>query len=235
MSNLEWLLSALWQRVFFVDESALRPTGVKLADIISLGLLFISFLGFLSTAIGIWLTYYQVKQNKEINSRNEGINRTNFLKEFYTMMFSDGEIRTVWYMIEYNQFVYDGDYDPRFHGTEIEKQTDHLLIFVDLLCSLHERKVISDDEMDYFKYEIKQMYTNEALSRYLAHVKKSYDKVVSKIPYESYFDYCEKQFGKDPEFRPVVAPAKQMTPRDDSRFVLPVSKTKEMPVYVRLV
>jgi hypothetical protein len=219
-------LRRLLSQILVIDGRILSPNALTWGDIISMGMLVISFFGFTAALIGILFTYMQVKQNNKVN-------RAMFLKEFYTTMFTDEDIRKVWYMVEYNRFIYEGTDETRdecFHESELEKATDRLLTFVDLLCSLHARNVISDDEMGFFKYEIRQMYTNEDLDRYLRHVQASYKKIGLE-PYKSYFQYCEKNF-TDRQWRPKGADLSPAQP-DDSYFVVPIEKAKNLHIWLR--
>jgi hypothetical protein len=227
------LLRRLLPQNLVIDGRLLSPNALTWGDIISMGMFIISFLGFTAALVGIWFTYTQVKQSNKQIEQNNKLNRAMFLKEFYTTMFTDEDIRKVWYMVEYNRFIYEGTdetRDERFHESELEKATDRLLTFVDLLCSLHAREVISDEEMEFFKYEIRQMYTNEDLDRYLRHVQTSYRKL-DLDPYKNFFLYCEKNF-KDRRFRP-KEPALPPAQLDESYFVLPIEKAKNLHIWLR--
>lgn len=234
-----------------VSYESLADSGMKPSDWINLGLLIVSALALIvsaaaliCTAVGIWFTYGQLKQNqkvaeltntqlelnRETAEETKKIHQATLLKEFYTTMFSDEEIRKVWYMLEYNQFVYD----ENFHDSELEKPTDRLLTFIDLLCSLHARGVITAREILYFKYEIHQMYTNEALARYLTHVKNSYAvRVPGIVPYDNYFKYCAAEFGAQVAYRTEAPRERRAEPADASYLVLPLDGAKNLHVWVR--
>src|SRR5690349_8360586 len=98
----------------------------SIADIINAFLLGV-------TSIGIIFTFLQIRAARKTQ-------KATFFKELYSTMFSDNDIRQVYYQIEYDEFVYD----KNFHGSENEKLLDRLLSFADLVCDLYAQKVISN-------------------------------------------------------------------------------------------
>jgi len=136
---------------------------------------------------GIMLTYQQMRQNHKIQ-------KANFFKELYTTMFADEEVRGAAYMIEYDKFVYNGD----FHGSPQEKMVDRLLSFADLVCDLYAQELLSAHEMDFFNYEFVQVYKNANIQHYLDYLKERYIATGRETghdiqPFPAYVAYCEAQ------------------------------------------
>ena len=152
---------------------------VSIADITNIVLLLVAI-------IGIFFTYYQIKQGFKTQ-------RAVFFKELYLTLFSDEVIRKAFYQIEYDRFVYDAS----FHGSSSEKTIDRLLSFIDLVCEIYEQKVITKREMSFFKYEIIRVYMNDNIQNYLKFLKDFYDLVeIGTIPFSSFISYCEKEAKK---------------------------------------
>ena len=131
--------------------------NISVADIINMFLLLVA-------VIGVFLTYLQTRQAYKIQ-------KTTFFKDLYSMMFSDQDIRKAYQMIEYNKFVYGEE----FHNSIEEHLIDRLLSFTDLVCYLHNQKMLTDYEMDFFKYEYLRVYENINIQKYLSFLENLYD------------------------------------------------------------
>ncbi|MFL6214215.1 MAG: hypothetical protein ACJ74J_10040 [Blastocatellia bacterium] len=145
-----------------------------MADIINALLL-------LAAVIGIFLTYHQTQQTYKTQ-------KATFFKDLYSMMFSDSDIRRAYQQIEYDEFVYD----ENFHGSSNEHLVDRLLSFADLVCYLFDQKMLTEHEMNFFKYEFIRIYTNENVQNYLKFLKRFYrDNKTGTQPFSSYVLYCK--------------------------------------------
>jgi hypothetical protein len=135
---------------------------------------------------GIMLTYRQMRSNYTMQ-------KATFFKELYSTMFADSEVRSALYMIEYNRFVYS----EQFHGSTDENIVDRLLSFADLVCDLYAQRVLSDHEMDFFKYEFYRIYKNANVQRYLDFLKERYTDTGHAIePFPAFVAYCETELRK---------------------------------------
>lgn len=150
-------------------------TEVSVGDIANVLLLIIAI-------FGIYYTYLQIESNYKTQ-------KASFFKELYSTMYSDPEIIDVYYKIEYNIF----NYGPEFHGSPEEKQLDRLLSFLDLICNLYGQKIITDHEMESFRYRIRRIYINHHILRYLKFLEDYYPTTGAETrPFQSFVSYCER-------------------------------------------
>jgi hypothetical protein len=132
---------------------------------------------------GIMVTYRQMRNNYKMQ-------KATFFKELYSTMFADSEVRSALYMVEYNRFVYS----EQFHGSNDENIVDRLLSFADLVCDLYAQSVLTDHEMDFFKYEFYRIYKNVNVQRYLDFLKGRYTDTGHAIePFPAFVAYCETE------------------------------------------
>ena len=154
-------------------------TDISISQIISACLL-------LAAVGGILLTYRQMRSNYRMQ-------KATFFKELYSTMFADSEVRSALYMIEYNRFVYT----EQFHGSTDENIVDRLLSFSDLVCDLYAQGVLTDHEMDFFKYEFYRIYKNANVQRSLDFLKERYTDTGHNIePFPAFVAYCETELRK---------------------------------------
>jgi hypothetical protein len=148
--------------------------NVSFADIINVFL-------FLVAVTGIFLTWLQVRRTYKTQ-------KATFFKELYSVMFSDPDLRGAYQQVEYDSFVYDSS----FHGSKNEHLIDRLLSFADLVCYLHENKMLTEQEMAFFRYEFIRIYTNESIQDYLNFLKDFYHKNrTGTEPFPRYVSYCQ--------------------------------------------
>jgi len=151
--------------------------SILLSDLINAFLLMVAI-------VGIFLTYHQIRMNHKIQ-------RATFFKDLYRGFFSDQDIRKIYYQIEYGKFTYGRD----FHGTEDEQCLDRLLTFADLVCDLYDQGIITEHEMNFFKYEFKRIYQDKYIKSYLIFLKNFYQQIgTGTEPFFSFVSYCKKQF-----------------------------------------
>ena len=87
-----------------------------------------------------------------------------FFKELYLLSTSDPDIRDVFLLIGYDEFVYD----DHFHQvTPHERKIDAMLNFYDLLCDLYFERIVSDHEMETFRPNLLRVYQNEHIRNYI--------------------------------------------------------------------
>jgi hypothetical protein len=147
---------------------------ISIADIINAFLL-------LAAVAGIFLTYRQIQQTYKTQ-------KAAFFKDLYSMMFSDLDIRKAYYQIEYDNFAYDSS----FHGSKNEQRIDRLLSFADLVCYLYDQKMLTEHEMDFFKYEFIRIYRDKGIQDYLKFIKGFYrENETGTDPFPSYVSYCK--------------------------------------------
>ena len=113
--------------------------------------------------VAILLTWWQARAGAKTQ-------RASFLRDLYGTINSDEGIREAFYSIEYGNFIYDAD----FHGSEQERNVDRLLSFVDLICELHRRGVLTRREMQFFEYRFRRVAADQHVQAYLAFLKTFY-------------------------------------------------------------
>jgi hypothetical protein len=141
---------------------------------------------FLLIAVGgIYLTLQQIRQGYEIQ-------KATFFKELYLTFFDDSEIRQAFYLIDYNQLLYNED-GKGFENSPHEKPIDRLLNFVNLLCELYERKLLTKKEMRFFQYEMIRIWRNSTIQTYLEYLAENAQSIGDdKPPFESFVRYCKR-------------------------------------------
>lgn len=154
-------------------------TEISVGDIANVLLLIVAI-------FGIYYTYLQIESNYKTQ-------KASFFKELYSTMYSDPEIIDIYYKIEYDTF----NYGPKFHRSPEEKQLDRLLSFLDLICNLYEQKIITDYEMESFRYRIRRVYINHNILSYLKFLEKFYPTTGAETrPFQSFVSYCERTIGE---------------------------------------
>src|SRR5262245_1523345 len=110
----------------------------------------------LAALIAIGVTYWQVRAGAATQ-------RAAFLKDLYSTFASDADMCDAYYQIEYGQF----SYGPDFHRSPLERKVDRLLAFADLVCELHAQNVISEREMEFFRYRFLRLVRDSGIQQYL--------------------------------------------------------------------
>jgi len=148
---------------------------ISIADIINAILLMVAVLG-------ICFTYREAKQTRKTQ-------KATFFKDLYSTMYSDPDIRKAYYQIEYGEFTYSDS----FHGSKMEPLIDRLLSFADLVCYLYDQKMLTENEMVFFKYEFIRIYVDTNVKNYLQFLEDFYQKnKTGTKPFPSYVSYCSQ-------------------------------------------
>src|SRR5215471_19290688 len=103
--------------------------AISYADLVIFVLLVIAF-------AGIFLVRRQVMQSK-----------ATFFKELYLLVFADPDISDAFYLLETRQFVYG---ETLGHSPQ-EQLVNRLLRFLDLVCEAYAGKLLTEQEMNFFK------------------------------------------------------------------------------------
>jgi hypothetical protein len=141
----------------------------------------ISMTALLVTAIGVLFAYRQLRQTSIIQ-------RATFFKDLYSTMFTDPDIRKIYYLIEYDEFIYPDD----FHGSTEEKYLDRLLSFADLICNLRAQDIITEHEMKSFNYMLARIYNNNGVQQYLDFLDNWFSEhIIGVLPFSSFRNYSK--------------------------------------------
>jgi hypothetical protein len=132
--------------------------------------------------VGILLTWWQARAGAKTQ-------RAAFLRDLYGTINSDEGIREAFYSIEYGKFTYDAD----FHGSKEECNVDRLLSFVDLICELHRRRVLTRREMLFFEYRFRRVAADPHVQEYLTFLKGFYAMNDTRTePFASFMSYSRQ-------------------------------------------
>jgi hypothetical protein len=86
------------------------------------------------------------------------------LVDLQHQFYSDEVMLDAYYLIEYGMFNYDED----FHGSDLEKKIDRLLIHFENIAGLFEAKVVTISELDTVAYNYLVIYQNTEIQKYFA-------------------------------------------------------------------
>jgi len=121
--------------------------------------------------------------------------KATFVKDLYSRMFADADIREAFYLVEYGEFVWD----ETLRGSEKEKKVDGLLGFANLVCELWARGSIPSADMRLFDYEFSRVHLNDGVRAYLSHLGDWYSRVgMDGRPFSSFIRYCEGRKWRGP-------------------------------------
>lgn len=131
----------------------------SVADLINMVLLCV-------TTGGVFAAFRQLKASAKAQ-------RATFLKDLYMQLRTDDAVAEAFYLIEYSEF----EYDRNFHGSSLERKVDRLLTLIDLVCEMHDQKIISKREMEFFEYQFSRVASDSAVREYLEFLDGFYQRV----------------------------------------------------------
>jgi len=115
--------------------------------------------------------------------------RATFFKELYLMVFADASISDAFYLLETRQFVYG---ETLGHSPQ-EQLVNRLLRFLDLVCEAYAGKLLTEQEMNFFKSKFLSIYRNPTMKGYLKFLRDQYTQVeAGPTPFPNFTSYCEK-------------------------------------------
>lgn len=153
---------------YFTYLGGIQMSSQEIIQIIHLTLIF----------IGLSFGFYQwIFSNK--------FNRAKILKDLLDELRS-GPLMEVYYEIEYSSNWYDAS----FHNSkEKERKFDKFFTLINYLCHLKNRKVITNNEYNIFKYEIDRICNNEGAKTYFWNLYHFSNEIGSKFPYNEILIY----------------------------------------------
>src|SRR2546426_8419914 len=144
---------------------------ISYAELVNFVLLVIAF-------VIIFLVRRQVRQS-----------RATFFKELYLMVFGDPGISDAFYLLETRQFVYGKTLG---HSPQ-EQLVNRLLRFLDLVCEAYAGKLLTEQEMNFFRSKFLKVYENPNMKGYLKFLTEQYTQAEAGLnPFPSFIAYCEK-------------------------------------------
>ncbi len=95
--------------------------------------------------------------------------------------YSDAEMLDAYYLIEYGDFTYD----VNFHGSDLEKKIDRLLVHFENIATLFQAKVVSLSELDIVAYNYLVIYQNAQIQEYFSWLDTWYERRgIKEKPFE---------------------------------------------------
>ena len=165
LTGLFVYVAACWTAYYFAE-----------LDNVSLGDIFNGFLLLIALVAAVfagWQLHDTAKTAK-----------ATFVKDLYSRMFEDSDIRDAFYLVEYGTFAWS----RAQRGSAEERKMDHLLAFANLVCDLRERGTISSGDMGLFDYEFVRVYRDENVKDYMSALQAWYGQGAE--PFASFNRYC---------------------------------------------
>ncbi|MDD4395555.1 MAG: hypothetical protein PHQ33_06695 [Bacteroidales bacterium] len=158
-------------------DSIIDVIGLIIPDVGSI----IDAVDLIIAAKGLQITIFQWRKSIRIR-------RIEFLSDILQRVRLNTESSKIMTMIEYDKKWYD----EKFHdGGELEQQVDRFLTNWSYACYLIEKKMIEQNEIGLFQYDLKRICTSEDVQKYLWNLYHFSRKINSKCPYESLIKYAE--------------------------------------------
>ena len=117
-------------------------------------------------------------------------NRATLFKELYLMVFGDADFGDAIFLIEKGQFVYGAAvaYSPQ------ERLVNRLLRFMDLVCEVYADKLLTEQEMNFFKRQFIRVYEHSSIKGYLKFLTEDYTQAdAGTTPFPHFVAYCEQE------------------------------------------
>jgi hypothetical protein len=128
----------------------------SLPDWAQLALLIIPAASAIFAAIGLLLSFYQLR-------RNNAQARLALMAESLRRFTGDEDIQRVFYAIEYSKFKYDEE----FHGSQHERETDKLLRHFSNIALSWQGGLLSIRDLRPIQYYVLRVVQNDEVQKYL--------------------------------------------------------------------
>ena len=134
--------------------------------------------------------YYQWRKNVLLK-------RAGYINDLTEKIRTDSDIKDVIYMFDYGEEWYSA----KFHGSgELELKVDKTLSYFSYICYLKKRKIISDKEFDFFKYEIERILMNQQIQDYFYNLYHFSNKFDIPFTFKYLFEYGKEKKMFDKSF-----------------------------------
>ena len=116
-------------------------------------------------------------------------NRATLFKELYLMVFGDADFGEAFFLLEKGQFVYGATVAYSAH----ERLVNRLLRFMDLVCEVYADKLLTEQEMNFFKRQFIRVYEHPSIKGYLKSLTEDYSAPrAGTMPFPQFLAYSEK-------------------------------------------
>jgi len=89
--------------------------------------------------------------------------RADLILQLYTDFSDDKDMQDIYYLMEYQQFVYS---KTTFHMSENERKLDKLLGLFSNIGQLYQMGIIKDTDLEFIKYEFQVIYETDGVHEY---------------------------------------------------------------------
>lgn len=128
----------------------------------------ISFLGFIATAIGLFVAVKQMKRNFKIQ-------KSNLILKITDELFEDSAQRQFFYKIDYERFKFDLDNLDSFKESDDERRLDSLLYKYDAISKVIRMKLIDIEDIEFLMFEIIQVLENKEVQKYISWLENEFE------------------------------------------------------------
>jgi hypothetical protein len=138
----------------------------------------------IATAIGLGFTALQIR-------KNTAIQRGTFFRALYEPFFLNDELQYVFRLISDEENIFGENYGTSGRGDEYNKRqkaVERLFAHFEIICSLYRRRLINDNDMQDFDYNIQRVFNYRGFHDYEANLdswRKS--KGLERGPYSTFF------------------------------------------------
>ena len=126
------------------------------------------------------------------------IKRAEYLSNLYDKL-NNETIKSIIYMFDYNKTKW---YDENFHkgGSQLEIDVDETLNLFSFICYIYERKLISQKEFNFFKYQLDRSLSSPQVEEYLYNVYHHCIHNKTDLCFNSLYNYIKKNKIYNDEF-----------------------------------
>lgn len=164
-----WLLSTVLAGCKVQASDYILVREITTGDLIQAAALLVAALGLVLTALE--------------TRRSARQRRVQQIVDLQSKFYGDPDLMEAYYSIEYDRFVYD----ESFHGSELEKKVDRLLVHFENIGGLFQEGVVSLRELDFVSYNYLMIYQNEQVKRYLEWLDQWYlERGMKEVPFCSF-------------------------------------------------
>jgi len=159
----------------------------SLSDLTPLSIL----LSALIAAVAMYLsTRVNVIISDDTKIRDSKNKQFEFMMNLYNFYYAHEGIRKVRFAIEYDNF----EYESTTKGSDNEKYLFALLRFFENVCNMYHNQILTDKEIDPILYDMKKVYFNEEVQKFLQDIFDRHTKYGTKPPYNNYLTFCKINF-----------------------------------------
>lgn len=89
--------------------------------------------------------------------------RADLILQLYNDFSNDTDMQDIYYQMEYQKFVYNRE---TFHQSDQERKLDKLLGLFSNIGQLYQMNIITDEDLDFIKYEFQIIYETKGVHEY---------------------------------------------------------------------